>query len=208
MDLQGAALVLFLLSLITISNYWTHELGRNFYKGDQKTQQVFDLVHSLTPDLHDFKEYNDTIAVATIISFFFIPTTIVLSEILAKFLLIMALRSVTIVCTILPKHHNDEDGIDWLGYIRGHCYDKIFSGHTAFVMLTTLVYYREGYINLAILLLINAANVTSILLTRSHYTVDVILAFFITYFVYNGDYHLFTETLQKLEVLPTESSTS
>jgi hypothetical protein len=208
MDLQGAALVLFLLGLIVLSNYWTHELGRNFYKGDQKTIQVFDLVHSLTPDLHHYREYNDTIAVATIISFFFIPTTTVLSEILAKFLLIMALRSVTIVCTILPKHHNSEEGMDWLAYIRGHCYDKIFSGHTAFVFLTTLVYYREGYISLPILLMINVANMTSILLTRSHYTVDVILALFITYFIYNGDYHLFTETLQKLDILPPESSTS
>jgi hypothetical protein len=192
--------VLFLASIIVTSNYWTHELGMAFYDDTQNNGKVFDLLHSMTPDLSDYKAYNDIIVSATAISFLFIPKGMELfKEFAAKFILIMVIRALTTVSTILPKHEKCDATPRFSRYWRGQCYDKVFSGHTSFVLLATLIYLREGILGWPAFLGINMANITSIVLTRSHYTVDIVLAILITLLVYDGDYHIFTNWMKRIE---------
>jgi hypothetical protein len=192
--------VLFLASIIVTSNYWTHELGMAFYDDTQNNGKVFDLLHSMTPDLSDYKAYNDIIVSATALSFLFIPKGMELfKEFAAKFILIMVIRALTTVSTILPKHEKCDATPRFSRYWRGQCYDKVFSGHTSFVLLATLIYLREGILGWPAFLGINLANITSIVLTRSHYTVDIVLAILITLLVYDGDYHIFTNWMKRIE---------
>lgn len=192
--------VLFLASLIVTSNYWTHELGSAFYENEQNNGKVFDLLHSLIPDLHQYKAYNDIIVTLTGLSFFLVPNGIELfKEFGAKLLLILVIRALTTVSTILPKHEKCDATPRWSRYWRGQCYDKVFSGHTSFVLLATLIYMREGILSLPAVLAINITNIAGILLTRSHYTVDIILGVIITLLVYDGDYHIFTNWMKRLE---------
>ena len=97
----------------------------------------------------------------------------------------MLIRAFTTISTILPKHKICNETIGIRSLLLGGCYDKIFSGHTSFTLLLTLLYYREHIINLPLLLGINAANILAILATRSHYTVDVLLAIFVTTTIYS-----------------------
>ena len=70
----------------------------------------------------------------------------------------------------------------------GYCNDYIFSGHSSLFILITLI---VTYFNLIPPLLITFLWILTILLTliivigRNHYTVDIILAYFFTYFVFN-----------------------
>ena len=180
-----------LLAFIFVSNYLTHVFGKQFYESQTNNGKIFDILHEITPDLHDYRAYNDIILGLTIVSFFFVPFTLI-QEFLGKFILIMFVRALTIVSTILPKHEKCEPKLDWIQMVKGQCYDKVFSGHTAFVLLATLIFLREGIIGLPMFFLVNLLNMTSIILTRSHYTIDIILAVVITYLVYDGDYHVFT----------------
>jgi hypothetical protein len=192
--------ILFLASIIITSNYWTHEFGMRFYEHQNSNGKVFDLLHSVTPDLSDYKLYNDIIVSLTGLSFFLVPNGGTLfKEFGAKFILILVIRALTTVSTILPKHEKCESTPKWSRLFRGQCYDKVFSGHTSFVLLATLIYVREGILNWPMFLAINFANITGILLTRSHYTIDIVLAILITLLVYDGDYHIFTNWMKRIE---------
>lgn len=192
--------VLFLSSIIVTSNYWTHELGMAFYDKTENNGKVFDLLHAVTPDLSDLKPYNDIIVSAVALSFLFVPKGVTLfKEFAAKFILIMVIRALTTISTILPKHEKCDSTPLLSRYIKGQCYDKVFSGHTSFVLLATLIYLREGILGFPAFLGINIANITGIILTRSHYTVDIVLAILITLLVYDGDYHIFTNWMKRIE---------
>jgi PAP2 superfamily C-terminal len=185
--------VVSLLAFIFISNYLVQVIGTSFYK-HQEHLQLFDMVHHLTPDLHEYKIYNHIIVLTVASSFFFLSDPIpILIEFSAKFLLIMVLRAITTLSTILPKYSKCDPKLSFVHYLKGNCYDKVFSGHTAFVFLATLIFQREQIISFPFFALINVLNTISILLTRSHYTLDVIIAYIITYLVYDGDYHIFTD---------------
>lgn len=188
--------VVFLILLL--SNYFTHELGKTFYTGEQANSKIFDVLWAITPDMHEYHKYNDIFVVGLLISFLFVPTSI-FKEFIGKFLLILLVRALTIVSTILPKHEKCDDNLTWLQMMKGQCYDKVFSGHTSFVLLATLIFLREGIISLPIFFALNLGQITSIILTRSHYTVDIILAIVITWLVYDGDYHVFDDFLKRLE---------
>lgn len=192
--------VLFLASIIVTSNYWTHELGMAFYDKTENNGKVFDLLHSITPDMSDLKQYNDIVVSAVALSFLFVSNGVELfKEFAAKFILIMVIRALTTISTILPKHEKCDATPRWSRYIRGQCYDKVFSGHTSFVLLATLIYLREGILGWPGFIGINLANITGIILTRSHYTVDIVLAILITLLVYDGDYHIFTNWMKRIE---------
>ena len=96
----------------------------------------------------------------------------------------MLIRSVSILSTILPSHQKCDKEIYLSSVFYGGCYDKIFSGHTSFILLLTLLYFREHIINMPTLIALNATNILLILATRSHYTVDILLAIFVTSTIY------------------------
>lgn len=187
-----------IICILFFSNYFTHELGKTFYKGEQANSKIFDTLWSITPDLHEYSKFNDIFVVGLLISFLFVPTSI-FKEFIGKFLLILLVRALTIVTTILPKHEKCNDDLTWLQMMKGQCYDKVFSGHTSFVLLATLIFLREGFISLPVFFALNLAQITSIILTRSHYTVDIVLAVVITWLVYDGDYHVFDNFLKRIE---------
>ena len=194
MNIDNILWLFALIAFILFSNYATHQLGKWHYEHNDPNGKIFDILHSITPDLQDYAVFNDTILVLTMISFLFVPNSVsIIKEFLGKFILIMFVRALTIMSTILPKHERCSSEPTWINMFKGQCYDKVFSGHTAFVMLATLIYLRENIISFPVFLGINLANIISIILTRSHYTIDIILAIVITYFVYDGDYTVFTK---------------
>ena len=167
-----------------MSNYAVLKLGSNYYKNKGEIE-LFDIFHSILPDLHSYHFITDLIGIACIISLFFLSTEKLTTEFIAKFTIIMFIRAFTTIATILPKHKICNETIGIRSLLVGGCYDKIFSGHTSFTLLLTLLYYREHIINLPLLLGINATNIFAILATRSHYTVDILLAIFVTTTIYS-----------------------
>ena len=184
MELMELLYFLILLIFIIISNYITLKIGNKFYK-DKENVELFDIFHIVLPD---FIEYSFIINYITIIlatlSLFFLSNNSLTIEFITKFIVIMLIRSITILSTILPRHKECDVETDATSILFGGCYDKIFSAHTSFILLLTLLYFREHIINMPTLIGLNAANILLILSTRSHYTVDVLLAIFVTSTIY------------------------
>ena len=189
--------VVLLYIVVFAVNYSIQVIGDIHYK---EKDDIFDLVWKYTPDLYEYNQLTNIPPLIILLSLFFIPRgNSILVEFFLKFLLILLIRALTTISTILPKHEKCEHEINLTNILSGGCYDKIFSGHTAFVALFTMIFYRENIINSWQFWLINLFNMGLITITRSHYTVDVILGFIITYLVYDGDYSLFPNALKALQ---------
>jgi hypothetical protein len=170
-----------LVIFIFASNYFTNLIGDKFYKNENI--KLYDASHILLPDLHDYRGIYDTLFYLFMISILLLSNKGKI-EFIRELIIIYFIRSITIIFTILPKHDKCEHTPDILTYISGGCFDKVFSGHTTFVMLLTFFLMRENFINLPMVIGINVANIIGILAIRSHYSVDVLLAGIITFFVY------------------------
>lgn len=192
--------VLLLLAVIMIGSYIVDEIGVYFYETQKTQNKIFDIVHELTPDLHTFEDWVNLIPALILLSFFVLPNGFSLAkEFTGKLILIWFLRALTLVTTILPKHEKCTRRWTWQNSFKGQCYDKVFSGHTSFVFLACLLFFREGILNWWGMIAVTAIEVCIILLTRSHYTIDVIIALLITYIVNDGDYHVLGEFVDKIE---------
>ena len=168
------AMVLFIL----YSNYLTLTIGRKHYQ--DKSCVIFDVVHAILPDLRDYHFTVDLIGLIVGISMLFLTDSEFISEFIGKFIIIMFIRAFTILTTILPSDGKCDTSLNIKSFLFGGCFDKIFSGHTSFTLLITLMYYREHIIDLLPLLFINFINIFLIISTHAHYTVDVLLAIFVT----------------------------
>ena len=71
----------------------------------------------------------------------------------------------------------------FMNYIIGHCNDKIFSGHTSVSMILLYLAYRYNLVNnfiLYLLIFIQILIALMLIITKGHYTIDVLISYFIT----------------------------
>jgi hypothetical protein len=183
----------FFIGFIFLSNYLVEMLGRwHFNRIDNK--EPFDILHTILPEINDCKWIVNAIPFGLILFIFMQPSSIqIMKEALLYYIMVLVIRALTTLSTILPKHERCVEP-DFLQLFVGcgGCYDKIFSGHMSFVTIFTLVLLGHKNISLPAFISLNVIQAMLILLARTHYTVDVILGFVISYLVYDGDYHLFT----------------
>lgn len=161
--------------------------------GKVKSQQpLYDVIVSNTSDYSKYRNVPN-ILISFIFLFAILPLVITPNKAFFTSLfkyasILLFIRSITTLVTILPaQSKNCENRKSWMTYLNGHCIDKIFSGHTSLSLLVVLLYYKYSilprrWIHLLFCIQIMAAY--CLILTRSHYTVDVIVAYMITIFVY------------------------
>lgn len=188
--IENTMTIVLLIIIIGLSSYVTDELGIWFYEHQENEKKIFDLIHEFTPDFHEYG------GIVNLIPLLFLATFLVTKgnliwEFAEKFLLLLFLRSLTIFFTILPKHENCSKRFEWSNCLTGQCYDKIFSGHTCLTVLAALLLNRGGYIPAWLGVLFVSLETIFILITRSHYSVDVLFAMVITYLVYDRKTLLF-----------------
>lgn len=190
--LENTATIGLLILIIGLSSYVTDELGIWFYEiqKNKNENKIFDIFHEFTPDFHEYGEIVNLIPLLFLGTFLFTKGNVIW-EFAEKFLLLIFLRSLTIFFTILPKHADCSKRFEWSTCLVGQCYDKIFSGHTALTVLAALLLVRNGYVPKWLGALFVSLETILILLTRSHYSVDVVFAMVITYLVYDKKTLLF-----------------
>jgi hypothetical protein len=172
-----------MIGFIFISNYLTLTIGEKHY--NNSNCKIYDSLHEILPNLRTYHYSVDIIGLLVALSLFFVGNEDLIYEFFGKFIIIMFIRAFTILTTILPKDKECDTRHSFRNYLFGGCFDKIFSGHTSFTLLLTLLYYREHIINIPTLLGVNLLNMFLILSTRAHYTVDVLLAIFVTTTIYS-----------------------
>jgi hypothetical protein len=183
-----AFLVVLYITTIAV-NLTIQFIGRHHYS--KSPERIWDIVWEYGPNLHKYEYVTNIIPLCLFAALFFINRgDSLLFEIAAKFILILVVRAFTTVSTIFPKEERCDDAITWYTPFIGGCYDKVFSAHTSIVTLITLIFWREKLIDSTAFWALNLAQMSAIVITHSHFTVDVILGFVITYLVYDGNYSI------------------
>ncbi|KAJ1945230.1 hypothetical protein EC988_005807, partial [Linderina pennispora] len=113
------------------------------------------------------------------------------------------LRSITISLTTMPPSIKGcvpvlpKDTNELLAHIPGSftgevgaCTDKIFSGHTTILVISFLFWtrYARHWAFIAYSAIHTIAGILSVLAVRYHYSIDVLLAIILTYFVHHAYY--------------------
>jgi hypothetical protein len=166
------------------------QIGEQYYqervKRNRKHPKVYDIMHKILPDMSSQLTilYHDIITALFIIPLFY--NVAMLKEYIGYWLVVFTIRVILINITILPRNKNcNVRKLRW-NFVKT-CYDKIFSGHFSSVFLAILLYIKYGWINVyqgVLMCIIVSAN---ILLTRSHYTVDIIVALLVCVIVYQNN---------------------
>lgn len=120
-----------------------------------------------------------------------LTATVVDDQCLAEIFLIMGMiqifRCLCSISTALPPLKNYADKYR-LGGLNGTGTEYIFSGHASYSALGAIYLYNKGIITLFPLILYNIISQLSIIITRNHYTVDIVLAWIIVPLVWGNMY--------------------
>lgn len=160
-----------------VSEYYNKRIEQKKIK-----QKIYDICFKHLPNLEKYEYLSDIATISIIIPVIFYPK--IFKEYVGFWVVIFLIRSITIRLTVLPKSNNCESK----NYINlGTCYEKIFSGHFSSALLATILYYKYNIIDIKTLCILNTINGLLIILTRHHYTIDVVVAFFVTMLVYQNN---------------------
>lgn len=195
-------LILIILVIHIKAMEFVYRIGSNFYEKQRKGNKIWDIIHANCEDYsrYNYKKNIYTLIFITPLIYGCLTNNISIDfciEFILKFLVIIFLRSISIMVTILPRNKKvkkKSKAYEKLSIyeklIGGGCYDKMFSGHFAFGLLLTLLMFKYNIIttNVINVLFFGILNITHIFIlsiTRSHYTMDMIISLYITLFVYN-----------------------
>lgn len=167
-----------------LGNYAVNQIGHRHYDIDNKTQ-IFDFGHMALPRWR-VREHEIMLLESVPLLSVFVkgigPVITAVPDVLLVFGWVLVLRVLTSVSTILPK--DDECDADRFGLyqvVSGFCFDKLFSGHTAFSVIVAMVLVKHGIWSASVAWMYPVWMGMYLLLTRSHYTSDVILGAIIAF---------------------------
>lgn len=213
MDLR---LIIFLVIMITVIDIFIgHKIENGKKPKGDRESCIRDILQEKLPNLSEesklskhnrtgiFKgilSLDDFLAIALFILFLVIHKLKYIKDLAILYILIRGFRLITMSVTVLPQPNNnckppsERNMIDrWLS---GGCNDSIFSGHTA-LMIILLLYINKGVKSSfmkCMMMLFAVGYSLLIIMLRNHYTVDVVLAWFIsisTFILYENREYLF-----------------
>ena len=168
-------------------NKYLDIIGKDHYDDEIR---IYDLCHTHLPNYEKY-EFIGNIYIVIVLLFVFksSKSISIIFDLIAFIIPIYFVRSILTLINVLPKSSECNYNPS-LAFINGGCYDKIFSGHAAFVFILTLLLKKYRIINFATLIILNIVNVSIILFTRTHYTIDVIVSFLVSYIMYTNNIRL------------------
>jgi hypothetical protein len=183
-------LLLLYFAVILLNKYNLIHLetkSEKFYQKKENSKKVQDIFHNILPHFHHF-EYASDILVVSVFAYLAIMNFELVYQLGGFIFTLVLLRQLIIQMTVLPK--NESCDVKDTSMFRGGCYDKIFSAHFGIAMLITLVLFDNGLINKFFMVFINLLNAFFILLSRNHYTIDIIVSIFVVVIIYQNNLNI------------------
>lgn len=186
MSSNSSILDIVLLSVSTaafyfLSNYHTYNIGTSV----PCAPPLLDFFHDVLPDLSDKVKWRDYI-----LPLFFVPifwtdaTTSMIFHFIEGFSYIVTLKAITIFFTFLPPSNPrcaEKKEIN-------HCFHQMFSGHNSLVVLLCMLYikYIKPKKYHIWFIIVTVMYSCFILMTRAHYTVDIIVSYIIVLLLFQS----------------------
>jgi len=191
MNLSSCSILFLLYGLFLIFHYFNltylETKSEKFYQNKENYKKVQDILHNVLPHLSQF-EYASDILSTFVFAYLAIMKFELFYQLGGRVFTLVLLRQFIIQITVLPK--NELCHIKHSSIFRGGCYDKIFSAHFGITFLTTLILFDNGLINNLFMIMINFFNALFILLSRSHYTIDIIVSIFVVIIIYQNNLNI------------------
>lgn len=151
-----------------IANSFTYKIGSQF-----KCQPpLYDVVHELLPNLSQYVHIRDYSLIIMIMPIIFLKDLWqYIPDLWYCFMIIVFIKAISIFFTSVPSSHpscNDPSIID-----LNHCHHSSVSGHSSLAIILGILYIKGGY-NKWIIGIICALYCILVIISRSHYTTDVI----------------------------------
>lgn len=180
-----------------------HFLATNFTytKGSQlellTENNYYDIIH------HNFKDYSAFHYTKNVITgLFVLPFLFNLNKLrsisnsmslLFLIPLLIIIRSLFTSVTIFPAtrengpnaNENTLKEISFIDHFFGDNYDRMFSGHISFAIVLSYISIKLNLVSLPLIIIANLIHAFVIVVTRSHYTIDVLNSGLITFLLLN-----------------------
>ena len=187
-------LISLLVLILIIHIFFTrhvYEEGTRYYEGRVQNGKIVPRVYDISmKHLPDLSECGILRHISNFIAFGlpFLFSWEVSKEFVSYFIVIMILRHFVNSLTILPKIKKKRDDLGGIyHYLVGHGFDLNFSGHFSSGLLLSYILYNHKIItSIPLLILFNILNGLIIVLLRSHYTIDIITAFFVVTVIFQN----------------------
>jgi hypothetical protein len=154
-------------------------------------ENYYDIIHHNFADYTKYHYTKNWITALFVIPFLLRPR--LLSKIIWIIPLILIIRSVFTSVTIFPATRENNHNLKLkkppqtlIDYIIGDNFDRMFSGHIAFAVISSyffLTQISQTPLSLALTVGLNLIHAFIIVVTRSHYTIDVLNSGVITYLI-------------------------
>lgn len=170
---------------------FTYTKGESLRKID--STNYYDIIQHSFPDYSQYHHIKNGITLLILLPFVLFWSKSKLSGIIDDLVVILPIiiivRSILTMVTILPSVRESEipKTHHFLDYFIGDNHDRMFSGHVALVFLLSFLLIKWNYIHLngqivlGGLIVYNIIHAFIVIVTRSHYTIDVLNSLLITY---------------------------
>lgn len=161
-------------ALYFLSNYHTYNIG----VATPCLLPLQDFFHDILPDWSTCVHWRDYILPIFFLPLLFIDNrSNIIYHLIQGFMYIITLKAITIFFTFIPPSNPkcaEKKQVN-------HCFHQIFSGHNSLIVLICVLYMFQTKSALCKLGLIMVMIMYSlfILMTRAHYTVDIIVSYII-----------------------------
>lgn len=175
---------IFILPFLFHIVYVYYHLKNTSMHKTERRKPLKDVIMDNGPDLRYLKMIMDPLIIIFLLPYIINNKFNYLFDNLKLFSLIFGLRIITSTITEIPSSDPDceTNKLGIFKYLSGHCFDKIFSGHTSLTLLLVLIAYDKNLLSYKKYLLFQILQILYALMliyTRGHYSVDVILAYII-----------------------------
>ena len=175
---------IFILPFLFHIVYVYYHLKNTSMHKTERRKPLKDVIMDNGPDLRYLKMIMDPLIIIFLLPYIINNKFDYLFDNLKLFSLIFGLRIITSTITEIPSSDPDceTNKLGIFKYLSGHCFDKIFSGHTSLTLLLVLIAYDKNLLSYKKYLLFQILQILYALMliyTRGHYSVDVILAYII-----------------------------
>ena len=151
-------------------------------------QPMYDYGHDVLPDLSSYRNWVHGLVAIIFVIFLIKSPGRLIADMLLLYATLLVLRSLTICMTHVPPPRKRCKPYKILGYYLGGCSDMMFSGHTAFVALSCLYLVWYGLVKnrwlKGVVILYTVFTIVFIISTRHHYSMDVIVSLYISFFAF------------------------
>ncbi len=162
-----------------LANYYTYCIGTS---SECDVKPLKDVMHDIIPDLSKHVYWRDIILVFLLIPFYFIQDKYgFITDFFEVAMIVVLVKAICIFFTFIPPSNPDCKEKKYLN----HCFHSQISGHAALVLILAVLYINYGLFNTIIQQVIVYICVflycLLILLTRAHYTTDIVSSIIITW---------------------------